>query len=229
MRKRRNTVAPSWDPSQLPNVWAWYRSDQGITLTAGTVLQWADILGSGRDLAQGSDPSKPTFTAGGLNGHATIDFDGVDDFLLSPLAALPQPATVFTILKQTTWTSNDTIYDGLVPNSLRLFQFSATPNLATYSGNFGPQSTQLAVNTFALTTVIFDAASSVLQVNNQAEVPGDTGNTAAGGFTLGCFASGAGTWSDISVAEIVIMTAAADSTQRQQMRDYVAARYAITM
>ena len=55
-----------------------FEADTGVTLGAGNaVATWADDAG-GNDLTASGDPQ---LVPNSLNGHPTIAFDGVDDFL----------------------------------------------------------------------------------------------------------------------------------------------------
>jgi len=53
------------------------RGDDGVTESSGSVTSWADLSVSGNDLSVVS--GAPALVAGGLNGHAVVDFDGVTD------------------------------------------------------------------------------------------------------------------------------------------------------
>lgn len=219
----------SWSPAQLTSLKAWYKSDTGVSLNGAKVTQWNDQSGNSNHLTQATEDKQPGFSASQLNGYPAIVFDGVDDVLDTAAFTLNQPETVFIIFKQTTWTDNDTIFDGLGGNSGRLFQRTTTPNIGTYAGDFGPPSADLAVNTFGLITCILNGASSVLQVNNNAEsTTGSVGSSNMGGFTLGDFGDG-GAAANISVVEVIVMEAAASADERTSVKNYVSERYGISM
>lgn len=222
--KKRNAVA--WTPIQLPNLWAWYRSDQGVTAGGGgEVLQWADITGSGRDLVQGSDPEKPILTANEINGHSAIIFDGVDDYMKTPIAALAPPMTVFIIFSQITWTAGRRIYDTQNEGRQQLFQNGASPAITQN----GTNSTNMPVGTFALVTATYSGASDTVQVNNNAASTGGSSPAVDGaGFTLGAYGNTLFP-SNISVAEVIIMTSVADADQMAAVQTYVTNRYGISM
>ncbi|MBE7245702.1 MAG: hypothetical protein INR63_12170, partial [Actinomycetospora chiangmaiensis] len=80
-----------------PNIWlptnlgsalaAWWDAQQGVTQSAGSVTQWADVV-SGL-LATGSAGSLPTYSATGRNGSPALLFDGNSQNLSFNPATLP--------------------------------------------------------------------------------------------------------------------------------------------
>ncbi|MEZ4221922.1 MAG: hypothetical protein R3B13_13400 [Polyangiaceae bacterium] len=83
----------------------WLRGDSGVqTESGGVVNSWQDQSGSGNHAVQATAAAKPTL--GSLNGLPAIDFDGVDDHLVLPVASLnfSQGLTFFAITKSTTST-----------------------------------------------------------------------------------------------------------------------------
>jgi hypothetical protein len=60
----------------------WYAGDRGLTQVSGAISRWADQSGNGADAAQvvtASRPKKSTF-----HGLPAVEFDGVDDYLVTP-------------------------------------------------------------------------------------------------------------------------------------------------
>ena len=58
------------------------RSDAGLVLSAGSVLQWGDQTSGGNDLlALGT----PTYLGNAVNGRPAVHFDGIDDALAEKL------------------------------------------------------------------------------------------------------------------------------------------------
>jgi uncharacterized repeat protein (TIGR01451 family) len=58
-------------------LYSWQRADDG-TASGAT---WQDSSGNGRDAAQATAGSQPTFTASGINFNPALQFDGTDDFM----------------------------------------------------------------------------------------------------------------------------------------------------
>lgn len=218
-----------WTPADLTNLAFWVKSDTGVTSSGGLVSSWADQSGNGRNLDQSDAAAKPTVVANQLNGFAAILFDGIANTMRTTNFSLTQPVSIFLIGKHITWTGGDSLFDGTIDNSGRLFQNGSTPEIVQYSGNFGASTTGLVLNTFALVTCIFNGVSSVLQINNNAQSTGDAGNTAMGGFVLGSFATGAVAFANISACEVIIQSSVSTADERLLMQTYVTDRYAISM
>lgn len=92
----------------------WLKADAGITTAGGSVSAWADQSTYGNDAAQGTAANQPVHTPAGLNGQATVVFDG-NDYLL--IAGGPSSSrTAFFVYQDTSvvsWaTPLGTVYDG---------------------------------------------------------------------------------------------------------------------
>lgn len=68
---------PDPDPGILAKLTAWYRADLGVTLNAGRVETWGNILlgGSANDLTQSVPGERPVVNAAAINGQDAILFD----------------------------------------------------------------------------------------------------------------------------------------------------------
>ena len=214
-------------PRQLTNLRGWWKSDTGITIVTG-VSQWNDQSGQNNHLVQATGASQPVVTAAAINGLPAITFDGVDDFMAVSFT-LAVPLTIFVVFRQVTWTSSDIVYDGNLDLRTRLAQSATTPGLVA-GGSGGitlAQNNGLAVDTFGLTTAIYNGASSVFQVNNLTETTGTTGSASPDGITLGARGSKAVGFGNIGVAEVIIMAAVATAGERASVRAYSQARYGV--
>ena len=213
-----STPAPSFDPGSLGNLVGWWQSYAGIA--SSPVATWVDQSGAGNDLAA-AGAARPTLLVNQLNGRAAVVFDGVANFMQVTIGGLVQPATLYLLVKQTAWVSNRRITDGITNDSFTLHQKTTTPNLAFYANNALLQSTDLAVNTWGVVTIVANAASSLLQINNNAAVTGNPGNNAIGGFTLGALSDGS-LPGNIAVVEAILRSQADDADVRQAHIDYLA-------
>lgn len=216
--------APPWTPLALsPQLWV--KSDTGITIVTG-VSQWDDQSGNANHLSQGTGTRQPTVVAAVLNGIQGIQFDGTSDLMTSPAFVRTSPSTVFAVMRQDTWTVNDFAFEAGAAGAFAMRQITATPTLGLFSGGAGPATTDLAVNTFGVVTAIFNGASSVIQIGNNAEVSGNDGGGAGDGFTLGARPTTTG-FSNITVMEIVVMSGVATTPQRDAFKAYSLARYGV--
>lgn len=225
---RRSSL--SYPPMLLTGLKLWVRSDLGITLNGSDVSSWADQSGNGNDLVMASASEQPGYLTNQLNGHAVVEFDGIDEWLATATFSLVQPETIFLVLKQTTWTDDVSIMDGFATNSGRCRQVGTTPNIALYAGAAAAGNTDLTVNTYSLVTIIFNGGSSLIQVNNNTETTGNAGGSNMNGFTLGAIGVGGGpggNFSNISVAEVIVQEANATTDERDSIKAYVTARYGI--
>lgn len=68
-------------PYLLPGLYDYWdaRDSSKITLASGVVSAWAGYKGT--TVTQGTSSRRPTPTIGGINGRASIYFDGTDDYL----------------------------------------------------------------------------------------------------------------------------------------------------
>jgi hypothetical protein len=77
-------VPVTFDPSQLPGLALWVRSDQLVTSASnavpdnGIATQWGDLSGNGNHLFQLTGSSQPTWRQSlGPNGQPTMQFGNV--------------------------------------------------------------------------------------------------------------------------------------------------------
>jgi len=196
---------------------AWYRYGIGITVTGAGVSTWADQSGNGRDLLQGTDAARPSLEADG-----SILFNGTSHFLQTAGFTYTHPFTWYLLGRQITWTSNDHIFNGVAQNTAT-YQEGTTPQIQLFPGT-AANNGDWTLGIYAPICVIFNAASSLIRIGNNAPTTGDTGDTAAsdpGGFTLSAANSGAGGFSNIQVKEIILYSGAHTTTQQSQIMNYL--------
>jgi hypothetical protein len=75
---------PPFSPGDLPGLTLWLDGDFGVTLEGGEVESWQDRGPNGALARSLTLAGRPTPALGGINGHAAIHFNGVDDFLAVP-------------------------------------------------------------------------------------------------------------------------------------------------
>lgn len=196
---------------------AWYRYGVGIEVTGSGVSKWPDQSGNGRDLLQGTDAARPA-----LQSDNSILFDGGAHFLKCSTFTFAQPETIYALYRQVTWTLTDTIFDGNTSNTGAVRQSSVTPQLEINAGAAQvATNANLAVNTYGVMAVVFNGASSLLQINNTTATTGSPGTASMSGFTLG--ARGDSTqFSNIQVKEVILFAAAHDAATRTAVITYLA-------
>jgi hypothetical protein len=75
--------SPDQTPREIGGLLLWLRADRGVELdAAGLVERWADQSGNHFDAVQSDPERRPSVTSG--SHGASLDFDGVNDFLQCP-------------------------------------------------------------------------------------------------------------------------------------------------
>lgn len=208
------------------NLAAWYAADKGITIATG-VSAWADQSGNGNTLAQATTTKQPVFSAGGgPKGLSALNFDGVDDLLVTgAMAGLVAPVSYYFLFKQITWTLGDRIFDGAAVNTGTLLQADGTLGGAV-SPNFqsaacGPITT-LPLGTWGVATFILNGASSLIRLNLGTAFTGTETATSPLGLTLAADGGNAFALnSNIGVSEWLVYNGAHSTTQQNATIQYL--------
>jgi len=206
--------SPITFPSELTDLKMWTRFNQGITVTGSGVSQWDDQSGNGNHLKQAVDSKRPTKQPDGA-----ILCNGIDNLLKADAFTFNQPEEIFILARQTTWAGSDRFFDGNALNSGTLQKFTATPQLRIFAGGV-VGNISLTLAEWGVVTVVFNGASSLLQLNNDAPVTGDAGLSNMGGFTLG--ASGGDTdHAYVEFKEVIAVDTTLDAATRTQIIAYL--------
>ncbi len=205
--------AGGFSPSDLANLELWTRFNSGITESSSLVSQWDDVSGNANHLKQATGTNQPT-----VQGDGSILFDGVDNFLKADAFTLVQPETVYILFKQITWTSGDRAWDSGAA-STTLFQTGTTPSLSLFASATLAE-IDLTLDTYGIVSSVVNGASSVLQLNNDSPITGNTGTNDMGGFTLGA-RENAASFAHIQVKEVLIYSEAHDAATRAQVIAYL--------
>jgi hypothetical protein len=91
----------AWTPRSIASLQLWLDASQITGLNDGdAVTTWADLSGNGNDATQATGSKKPTYQTNELNGRPVVRFDGVDDWVESPLSFSSDFLTVFAVVKR---------------------------------------------------------------------------------------------------------------------------------
>ncbi len=155
-----------------------------------------------------------------------IQLDGIDDFLKSAAFTWNQPEFLILVIKQITWTNGDRIFDGNSTNGGALMQNDSTPELGLYMSGAASvaQNNNLAVGDWGIVRVLFNGASSKIQINLTAATTGNPGANNLGGLTLGCQGSGALQWSNFAYKEIIGLSVAPSADYETSLYNVVKRR-----
>ncbi len=179
---------------------AWFDLDL-TTITkdgADKVSLWSDKLTGIPKLTQTTPDNQPIYSVDG------ILFDGINDILAMSLN-INQPATIYLVFKQVSWTLNDSIYDGAdSTHRLRVYQNDSSPRLLMYAGLSNNYNDDLNVGNFGIFKFVFDGANSYSRVFRLPIVgKANVGAYNTYAFKLGGAYNG-GACSNIQVKELLI-------------------------
>lgn len=214
------------------------QSDTGTsTTTPGAgVSQWDDQAVGARHYAQATGASQPLYRASGPNGQPYLEFDGTDDLMTTSAfgSGISQPLTDFFVIRQNSWTLADRVSDSGT-DELVLRQQSSSPEVAIYAGGaFDCTNSGLTVGQWGVLEIIWNGASSQIQVNGGTAT---TGNPGSGGLTAARTRSIGGhngapppiTAAHIDVAAHLSYSEATSNGNRSTVRAYLGSKYGITV
>lgn len=169
--------APAFDPGDYGPVALWLVGDDAPT---GNVATWPRRK-YGSDATQATVAKQPVGVVGALNGHKAVQFDGVDDYLVSASSSA-QPFTVFV---SAVWLGNGySIPISRESSGICYLARNAPNQWELYAGNgisggSGPGSDPVCV------TAVINGVNSAVYKNGIAEVSGNTGTSFLDGVRVG--------------------------------------------
>jgi hypothetical protein len=215
----------SFDPLSLsPALWL---SDTGSDPSV-----WSDLSGNARHAVQATSGNQPSIVTGVINGRQVRRFDGVNDFLVSPLVVHGLTLTTFAVSKITANTDIGAIFSsgrgGGDPAPLEAalrnaFVSGTNAYRSTPSGtsrvNGGTTLTLAASpSPFYITSTVHTAAVNITSGSNTTHVGVVLNSSGVPAFLL-----------NGDIAEIIIYPTALGTTDRQAVESYLSAEYAITL
>lgn len=232
------------DPTDPPTsgMVAWYRAQDGITLTDGGITQWNDISGNGYHLIQDNISAlrRPTIATAFLNGLDVAAFNGSTQFVYRTLTpAVSIPFTIMTLFRnEYTYptfygatgrsvcdsnTVNSAIIHATRPGSGSVFTraWSGT-HQDIYTNAANPE------NLWSIVEVLFNNASSSAWHSGLQTLTGVNLGTNGGltGFRIGVNGGGtAGQSWQGKVAEVMIWNRALTAEERTKKVAYLVHRY----
>jgi hypothetical protein len=233
--KTLGTPTPITDPTGLPNLAAWYRADQGITIVTG-VSQWNDLSGNSKHLQQATLTNQPLFVASGINSQPTVRFDGVDNFMTSS-SLITARGHVFAVLKQVTaqnqpWFSQGDTTNGFccswLSGAVRCTVFVAASGTglgATCSASSDTSFHYISLNAFTGATstqvVYYDG------INIGTGTDGTGGYGPVANVVGNARSDGGGTFAAVEIAELIVYSASKAGNERKLLKAYFKTRYAL--
>lgn len=217
-----NNILPAYSADTV----GWYDFAVGITKTGSLITNWADKLGSGRDLKQADTNKSPSLEATG------VLFGGVDEFMKTDAFTYNQPATVYLVLNQKSWTSLEAVFSGTGTTAAYLYQDNgaSNPQFALHSGASlaGNAGTELALNTYGIVIITVNGVNSEIRVNNLTPKTGNAGTNNLAAIWLGCRGSGSGDrFSNVEYKEVICRKVADDAPTKTIIYNYLKAKYSL--
>lgn len=227
----------SFSPSQIPGLSLWFDatrnvySDAGVTpaVNGGVVQQWNDQSASAKN-ATGLGTQRPTYNTNIQNGLPGITFDGITNVLTTPIMTLGQPITIFAVMNQKTWVSQNGLFDGIALDNMLLYQNSASPQLRMYGTGSGSNVnfSGLGVNTFGIMNISFNGTSSYYRLNNAAKVTQTTNITGTpNGLVLG--RESGFQFGNVIYSEFIVYNVNLSDSDCALVNRYLGSKWAITV
>lgn len=215
-----------FDPSDLASMF----QDTAGTVPAAVgapVARINDKSGRGNHAGQVNAAARPLLRQD-PGGRLYLEFDGVDDRLVSAPFALALPWDRAAALRQAGWTANGRLFangSGATVAGL-LVQQGAAPALALFDGAAGPSQSNAAIGAAAATYERHAGAASLLAVNQGAFATGNAGTVAASGISIGADPGG-GNPAAIALYGLCIVRASPSDAAVARLRAHFAAKAGI--
>jgi PKD repeat protein len=206
------------DPSQIPGLKLWLRSDSGLVLSNRQVIRWTDISGNGNDAIAATTQEAPQYvdTSGTLIGGKVVRFNGSNSSLVTQ-APIGGDFCVFTVSKQN---GNTTTYQHLVEPKGAQFTY--------FSNTFGWLGTVtdpvFKTNRFHFLTVSRIGSAGTVYLNSTQLGTGTAGGFTGNGWVIGRY-TGGGEYLNGDIAEILIYNGTLNSSQRASVESYLRYKY----
>lgn len=224
-----------FSPKKISNLYAWYRSDLGISLNGSTVSAWADQSGNGKDLTQTVALKQPVYnsTDAQYNNYPSLAFNAVNQTVLGNTAFAWSTFTLFMVCKVTT---NGYFYSrGFSPNldyaysngAPEIFVRRSGPLTSSYSFTSSQVSTTPKTYRHEYrgtnATHRFLANGSVVGTNTGSTQDPGTASTGAGALKL--FGDFISDYSTGTISELIVFTPYISDSDAVLIEGYLQSRY----
>jgi len=221
----------------------WLKADAGVKLNGSTVSKWTDQSGAGAHAVQSNASAQPRLALSAVNGKPALQFDGTADSMNFQMAVNGLTGMTIFVVNSNTVAKDGGAYG--VYNSVMYWNESADwggvfvspfQNVVKYEFGSGQANNLPAYKrpasigpAFTLTTAMKNQTTESLYVGGQLVLT-QTGKRAAIANTLSTGNLGMGylnTRFAGSIAEILVYKRALSSTERQQVEQYLKAKYGL--
>ncbi|MDA3925353.1 MAG: hypothetical protein PF904_11715 [Kiritimatiellae bacterium] len=233
----------AFEPTNLTDCVMWLQAGTGNIQTntiEGRVSQWNDLSGNGNHAYQTDGNRQPLYVEDGPNGHPTLYFD-VRDFnnaynaRLLTETPLTNACTTYIVARVLDANEFGIVWRRLLASrDKNWFLGTYTPGTFYMHGHIGEVS---GMPSRLNSSYQFNRTYTLSAVNNTTEqrffvngfdLTGDsTKNTPPGRLSIGS-ADGYSDEGDAQISEVIAYDRALTLTERQQVEEYLAARYGVT-
>jgi hypothetical protein len=215
-----------FDPSDLSTMF----QDLAGTVPAalGTpVTRINDKSGRGNHAGQTAAAGRPMLRQD-AGGRFYLEFDGVDDRLVTAAFALGTGWDRVSAVRQAGWTNGRRLFAASNLGAGILQQAAASPSLALFDGSAAASNTAAAVGAAAVLFERHDGAASLLAVNNGTAVAGNPGAASASGISIGADAGGTNA-AAFHFYGLCAVKAALGAAQLAALRSFYAAKAGVAL
>lgn len=240
-------AANAFSPTDIAGLHAWYKGNTGVlnasdapAANGEAVKTWQDQSGNSRHATQSTPGSRPIYTTAGAN--PALNFDGIDDYLLSSISVSTTTVTAFFAINMTT--AAVARLSSIVASTNADFNDSRSAILVYYpSGtvaegyrNPNDKSQKTGISAAPYDAIIcsqFDGANHTLYFNSktgQTPVASAEGAFNAVEWYLGCGRGAPGTpitFTDCFISEALLYTTSLSTVDRDSVMDYLNAKYVV--
>jgi len=223
------SASAALDPLSILGALAvWVRADQGITVATG-VSAWNDLSGKGVNFSQATAANQPAFIASAINGQPAVRGDGINDMMTASLTqAAPgtQPFFVWCVMRQISWTSNDSAFgQGNAGTGWMLRNRIASPEWDMFNTTHVNGNTAGLVGSYFRHEMLFTNSTSDYLKIGATQTSGANAGNLAGDGTLGLFACPGLAAANIEIAEFFIFFGVPTVQNRADLDAYCTGRY----
>lgn len=214
-----------FNPKELSGLHLWLRADAITGLASfASVATWSDSSDNGVHLTAPAPSVRPQIVANMINGKPSVYFDG-DRFLTSAaFAAVTQPRTVFVVCKNL-GTSTCSLMDGAAAGGRQSVGYESSQGRLALNGGAAYAGTTPLGSDFHVVACYFDGAASEAFADGVSQGVADAGSHSITGYTVGADYLGGGF--EGHIAEVVVYSRRLSASERNQVEDYLAAKYAL--
>lgn len=239
LREAATTPTP-FSPTQISSLWAWWRGDN-VTQSSNAISAWPDKSGNGRDMTQTTASLKPTWvsSSANMNNQGAVNFisDGASTFdsLNMPNMSSLTAAEMWIIIRinndppsaqtrggfmQVGTAAGSTLYPNKTDNNI-LDSWGSTVRRATGD----PTPSLAAIRAYSVITTSSEWTNSLDGTQFFTTATNTVGFLASP--ILG--GNGVDVGMDGLVGEMLVFSAKLSTTDRTNLKTYLATRYAITI